>query len=102
MVLPLDGIPRINRERADFTIETLKLNRDVLLEARANAFGTYRARLYEYLGKREHATNQDIVDLVNDLKTTPHPCVWEEMKRQHALIPELDELFSEAPEALNW
>ena len=99
VVLARDDIPEIDRERAEFTIETLKLNRDVLLEARANAFGTYRARLYEYVGKREQATKQDLLD---DLKTTPHPGVWAAMKRQHAFIPDLDELFMQAPEALNW
>ena len=49
LVLPRDGLPEIDRERTEFTIETLKLNRDVLLRARATAFGSYRARLYEYV-----------------------------------------------------
>jgi hypothetical protein len=31
-----------------------------------------------------------------------HPTVWKEMKRQHNLIPELAQLFADAPEALEW
>ena len=31
-----------------------------------------------------------------------HPTVWREMQRQQQLMPELETLFSHAPEALTW
>ena len=102
MVLARDGLPDIDRERTDFTIETLKLNRDVLLQARATAFGSYRARLHEYVSMREIATAEEMDRLVDSLKAMPHATVWAEMKRQRSFVPDIDELFSRAPEALGW
>ena len=43
-VIARAGIPDLERDRAEFTIETLKLNRDVLAQARCTAYGSYRAR----------------------------------------------------------
>ena len=40
--------------------------------------------------------------LADGIGDTPHPTVWREMKRQHALIPELRGLFADVPEALAW
>ena len=54
-VLPRDDLSEIDRERAEFTIETLGLNRDVLRQARDTAFRSYRALLHEYVTKRRHA-----------------------------------------------
>ena len=102
MVLARDDLPDIDRERTDFTIDTLKLNRDVLLQARATAFGSYRARLHEYVSMREAGATEGIDRLVDSLKAMPHATVWAEMKRQHSFMPDLAELFSRAPEALDW
>ncbi len=106
MVLARDGLPNIDRERTDFTIETLKLNRDVLLQARATAFVSYRARLHEYVSMREVASAEDATEemgrLVDSLKAMPHATVWAEMKRQHPFVPDLEALFAKAPEALGW
>ena len=102
MVLARDELLDIDRERTEFTIETLKLNRDVLLQARRTAFGSYRARLHEYLDMREIATAEELDRLADSLKAMPHVTVWAEMKRQHSFVPDLDELFSRAPEALHW
>ena len=102
MVVARDGIAHIDRKRAEFTIDTLKLNRDVLLRARATAFGSYRARLYEYVDIRETANLQRLNLLAQTLKSMPHPTIWEEMKRKRAIVCDLDELFSKAPEALGW
>lgn len=101
-MLARDDVPDIDRERAEFTIETLKLNRDVLLQARATAFGSYRARLHEYVNKRDAATADDLGRLVDSFKAMPHVTVWAEMKRQHSSLQDLDELFAMAPEALYW
>ena len=101
-MLARDDLPDIDRERAEFTIETLKLNRDVLLQARATAFGSYRARLHEYVNERDAATADELDRLVDGIKAMPHVTVWAEMKRQHSSLQDLDELFTMAPEALRW
>ena len=100
--LARDDLPDIDRERTEFTIETLKLNRDVLLQARATAFASYRARLHEYVSRREVTGAEELGGLVDNLKTMPHVTVWAEMKRQRLFLPDLEELFSRAPEALHW
>ena len=101
-VLARDGLRDIDRERTEFTIETLNLNRDVLRHARATAFGSYRARLDEYVNKRQSATAEELACLAGGVKAMPHVTVWAEMKRQHTFIGDLRELFARAPEALDW
>ncbi|RWP75837.1 hypothetical protein [Mesorhizobium sp.] len=89
--------------RAEFTRDVLDLNRDVLLKARANAYGSYRARLFEYRQKRNgHASAEELAALVAGLKAMPHPTVFSEMKRLHAAIPDLSPIFGSVPEALQW
>jgi len=111
--LDLDGtfyfLPRLrlssrNRRRAEYTIELLKLNeRDLLVRARRNAFGTYRARVREYATRRdEGALEPELTALVDDLRRVPHPTVWVEMQRQADTIPRLRQLFDRCPEALDW
>lgn len=91
-------------ERAEYTIEVLKLNdRDVLLKARKEAYDSYEARLSQYITLRERGeVATKLRSRVRALKRMHHPTVWKEMKRQHHLIPDLDRLFSAAPEALDW
>lgn len=98
----VEGKPEYRR--ADYTIELLCLNeRDMLPEARRNAFGSYRARLRDYRDKKEEGvTGDELARLVEDLQKTPHPTVWAEMKRQSNLHPELARLFDDVPEALLW
>lgn len=70
--------------------------------ARSTAYGSYRARLHEYITRRGESTAEELAALVNGVKAMPHPTVWVEMKRQHGHIQSLQGLFSQAPEALNW
>jgi uncharacterized protein (TIGR02646 family) len=88
--------------RANYTI--LRLNsRDVLIKARRNAFDSYKARLYEYQKKQTNgATRQELKYLIKSLQEMHHPTVWFEMKRQHRFHNELNQLFQEIPEALEW
>jgi hypothetical protein len=87
-----------------YTIEILRLNdRDILPATRAEAYFSYRARLLEYITKRDAGAPQtELKKLISALQKMGHPTVWAEMKRQHELIPELGELFIKAPEALDW
>jgi uncharacterized protein (TIGR02646 family) len=90
-------------ERGDYTTEVLKLNRSVLAKARRNAYRNYRARLSEYISLRDQGASQaELDELISGVQEMDHPTVWQEMQRQHPLIPELSQLFTQAPEALRW
>jgi hypothetical protein len=91
-------------KRADYTIKVLRLNdRDYLQVARGEAYRSYRARLTEYIKRRDEGSSEKELEvLINALKRMQHPTVWQEMKRQNDLIPELRKLFQQAPEALDW
>ncbi len=102
-MLPRHDLEPDEASRADFTIETLDLNRDLLVAARKNAFGGYRARLTEFLTRREAgATEAELERLRLELLATPHPTVWQEMKCQAREIPDIRELFEAVPEARDW
>ncbi|WP_158861246.1 HNH endonuclease family protein [Lunatibacter salilacus] len=90
--------------RAEYTIEILGLNsRNHLVRARKVAFGNFKARLFEYVAKKESgATAAQLNPLIDSLKSEHHQTVWHEMIRQRSLHPELDDLFNRAPEALEW
>ena len=91
-------------QRASFTIDILRLNtRDYLTQARKEAYSDYRARLIEYIQRRDSgAPKTELNNMIEGILTKQHPTVWEEMKRQNDKIPELKGLFEQVPEALNW
>lgn len=90
--------------RAEYSIEILGLNsRSHLVRARKVAFGNYKARLFEYVLKKEAGNTQvQLTPLIDSLKCEHHQTVWQEMIRQRSSHPELDDLFVRAPEALAW
>jgi uncharacterized protein (TIGR02646 family) len=98
------GLNPTDRLRAEYTRDVLRLNeRDYLVEARRRFYETYRARLNEYIQHRDHGVPQSQLEThIAALKKVGHPTVWREMQRQRALIAELADLFSQAPEALAW
>ncbi len=101
--LPRMDLSEIDEQRAHYTIDTLKLNRDVLLEARREAYGAYRARLFEYRQRRDDGASGTALRILSDaIMTSAHPTVWREMQRQRSLVGELRDLFSDVPEALSW
>ena len=101
--LPSDSLTLRELSRAIYTIRVLDLNREVLRVARANAFGGFRARLHEYADKRDEDASVTILEgLKNDLLRTPHLTVFAEMRRQRSSLPEIDALFSRAPESVQW
>ena len=101
--LPRENLRDIDESRAEYTIEVLNLNREVLRVARRQAYGEYRARLYEYRALRDRgASNADLAFLANAIMANAHPTVWREMQRQQTSIDELRALFQDVPEALRW
>ena len=91
------------RTRANYTIETLDLNRDVLKEAREIAYEDYASRLEAYIRQRDSGAAEDRLQrLVRQLQRKEKPAVWREMQRRQHLLPDLQPLFAAAPEALQW
>ena len=99
--LPAENLSAIDGKRAHYTIDVLKLNRDVLTKARREAYRAYRARLYEYRGLRDTGAAAGELDTRKErILSSAHPTVWREMQRQYPLIDELRDLFADVPEAL--
>lgn len=101
LFVPVADAGTVEYTRASYTIQILRLNeRSPLPAARREAYESYRARLKEYIVERDKGA--PITNLIHALQLMGHPTVWHEMKRQHRLIPELNTLFTQAPEALAW
>lgn len=89
--------------RARYTIEVLRLNRDVLVGARKAAFKDYLAHLRHYVAEKQRgASHEALAELRDDILRRQHPTVWREMQRQHDKLPSLRQLFRAAPEAISW
>lgn len=98
-----ENLSAIDGKRARYTIEVLKLNRDVLTKARREAYRAYRALLSEYRELRDTGTGTGELDTwKEEFLSSAHPTVWREMQRQYPLIDELQRLFADVPEALAW
>jgi uncharacterized protein (TIGR02646 family) len=101
---PLAAKGTRDRERADYTIRTLRLNaRDDLLRSRRQAYLDYVAHLHQYRHERgHHADAPRLAELRDVIRRRQHPTVWREMQRQHDRLPALRSLFAEIPEAITW
>ena len=103
LFLPRDDLSQVDEMRAGYSIDVLKLNRDVLLAARREAYDSYRARLFEYRGIRDNGASEvKLGNLRDAIMTMAHPTVWREMQRQQSVIDDLQPLFLDVPEALAW
>jgi uncharacterized protein (TIGR02646 family) len=102
--VPTSALNTGDYARAEHTIRILKLNdRDYLVAARKEAYGSYVARLDQYATWSEAGkTPVQLTRLRNSLFRMGHPTVWAEMKRQHRRLKQLRSLFERIPEALTW
>lgn len=99
-------------KRADYTINVvLRLNnqREFLRQARENAYGNYKARLFEYNHRKQKGESADILTkIIRGIQSESHPTVWKEMQRYHRLNilskvdKDLEGLFLDSPEAIDW
>ena len=100
---PRFGLAVGDSHRADYTIRLLKLNRDLLTVARSTVYRDMLARLMQFRDLRDGgASEPELARHVRGLVEHPHPTVWREMQRQHAVNDELEALFRDIPEALDW
>lgn len=102
-VLPRDVGDLVKQKRAEFTIDVLGLNREVIRAARENAFGGFRARLREYVAEKVGGAAPDRLEaLRKDILGTPHLTVFAEIRRQKNFLPMIRPLFDAAPEVESW
>ncbi len=104
LFLSCEGLSQADEQRAEYTIDLLKLNREHLWVARGEAYSAYRARLVEYWHKKRErtASARDLAQLASAIVESAHPTVWREMQRQRTKIREIETLFDDVPEALHW
>jgi hypothetical protein len=102
--VPAFELNALERQRAVYTEQILRLNeRDLLVQARKTAYGSYVARLKEYVAEKKNNPNSPRLSLyVRGLQRMDHPTVWREIQRQRQRINVLSKLFEDAPEALEW
>jgi hypothetical protein len=101
--VPSASLNSIEKIRANYLLDVLPLNDDVLIAARREVHDNYRARMVEYIVRRnEGASHDDLRTLMQALQGMQHPTVWFEIKRQAPHLREWKSLFAQAPEALAW
>lgn len=90
-----------SHERGSFTIELLRLNRDILKEGRATTYRFIVSRLRDYANAPNNGPGSPAFALLRlDILHAPHRSVWEYMKVHHLVEDELRPLFENAPELL--
>jgi hypothetical protein len=100
---PSPGSNAATKMRAEYTIELVKLNRDVLIRGRKEAFDNYLLRFKDFIAKRDDGSSNAQLDaVISSIKRMQHPTVWNEIRRQQEDISMLGKLFEAAPEALGW
>lgn len=77
----------IDYERADFTINTLNLNKGVLVRARQNAYSGFLDRINMYIQRKNEGDSPDQLAIrLTELRRSPHQTVRFEMARQLPLL----------------
>ena len=99
---PRRVLDSVRRKRAEYTLDVLRLNKDVLTEGRREAFGDFLGRLESY-GRafRKGASADQLQRRRQEVLKKQHITVWREMQRQ-AHTPLLKPLFALVPGAEKW
>jgi uncharacterized protein (TIGR02646 family) len=102
--VPTGQRPTRSWQRAIYTIRALQLNdRDALTRSRRSAYDAYLRYVGDFIRRRDAGeAPAGLTALIAGLQSQPHPTVWKEMQRQQQSIPELHDLFKQAPEAFGW
>jgi uncharacterized protein (TIGR02646 family) len=101
--LPYPNLSHTDKKRAEFTIEILDLNRELLRVARMNAFEGFRARIIEYrLARENNEPAANLAQLRLSILATPHLTVLSEMRRQASVLPFMRQALELAPELAEW
>lgn len=83
MFVPIHDVGTDEYERAKHTIDTLRLNREVLVLARKNAYSGFLDRIHRYLDcKQANESADSLGERLNELRRAPHQTVRMEINRQ--------------------
>ncbi|MBE7159133.1 MAG: hypothetical protein INR62_12010 [Rhodospirillales bacterium] len=89
--------------RGEWTLEVLRLNREVVRKARATAPQSYRASLLEYgHDKQAGATDEELAKVRAGILAMPHPSVLNELIRKADTQPTVQRAMAAAPEIGGW
>lgn len=104
VLIPAHGLRGLALERADYTIESLRLNDDALAVQRHRAYHIFANELQAYLAACSRGdTLLQRAGYRARVRREPHKIVWESMKRRpHELDPHLTGLLQSAPECFTW
>ena len=98
-----EGLSAKDKARAKWTIEVLRLNREVVRKARESALIAYRASLRDYaLDKAAGVPQAHLETLRVGILEMPHPSVLNELIRQVATQPKVRMAIQAAPEIATW
>ncbi|MFK3690808.1 hypothetical protein ACI2J4_11045 [Agrobacterium tumefaciens] len=101
--LGIDTLGPADLARAEFTIDVLTLNREIMRVARKSAYTGFRARLREYVEEKESGAGaKKLTELRDGVLDDRHLTVFSEMRRQRQFLPDIRSLFERAPEAIDW
>jgi hypothetical protein len=107
-LLRLNGITKEDENLPEEEKRKLK-DRELLRQAREEAYEDYKARFEKYNNEKKGNNDQTKLDkMIKGIKQKQHPTVWKEMQRYFRenwlkqIDKELHKLFEESPEALNW
>ena len=119
----------INSKKAEYTINLLQLNnRDALVRNRKKKAREFVSELQRYIQIKRSNNIDELLQLVNPLdiddfdneipfnrhktnllngiveniRSSSHVTVWEELKRQRENLPNTNKLFKQEPNALKW
>lgn len=99
MFVPIHDEGTREYERAQFTIDALRLNREVLVEMRKNAYSGFRDRIYRYVECKVNGDGPEILNSrLHELRRAPHQTVRLEIGRQLAIIEKPHQAIAYAPE----
>lgn len=101
--LAVDTLAPADLAGAEFTIDVLTLNREIMRVARKSAYTGFRARLREYVEEKENGAGaKKLTELREGVLDDRHLTVFSEMRRQRQFPPDILALFERAPQAIDW
>jgi len=87
MIVPIHDPGTLEYDRAKYTIDVLRLNREFLVEVRKNAYTGFCDRIYRYVDCKLNGEGQAQLDQrLFELRRAPHQTVRMEMQRQLGII----------------
>jgi hypothetical protein len=99
MIVPIHDPGTLEYDRAKYTIDVLRLNREFLVEARKNAYTGFCDRIYRYVDCKLNGGDRAQLDQrLFEMRRAPHQTVRMEMQRQLGIIDAPHPHIAGAPE----